>query len=156
MMLDKFEPSKPEIIEAMMNFGKIRPNIKHIDLGSGDGQIVNAAKLLGADTIGIEIDSDLAQQSRDAYGITIINEDCFNTDVSRADVITCWFSLLPGTIDLMEKLKSEMKRGAILIKEAYTPSSWNPISVITNYPSEIFQGKNVYRIAGEIICIYKK
>lgn len=156
MMLDKFEPSRPEVIEAMLSLGKIRPNLKHIDLGSGDGLIVHTALQLGATSYGIEIDPVLAQQSRDTYGITVLTEDCFNSDVSKADVITCWFTLLPGTIDLMEKLKSEMKRGAILIKGGYTPSSWEPISVTANYPTEIFQGKNVFRVAGEIICVYKK
>jgi 16S rRNA A1518/A1519 N6-dimethyltransferase RsmA/KsgA/DIM1 with predicted DNA glycosylase/AP lyase activity len=156
MMLDKFEQTKPEVVEAMLSLGKIRPNLKHIDLGSGDGQIVKTAIQLGANSYGIEIDPVLAQQSRDTYGITVLNEDCFNSDVSKADVITCWFSLLPGTIDLMEKIHTEMKKGAILIKEAYTPSSWEPISVTANYPTEIFQGKNVFRVAGEIICIYKK
>lgn len=155
-MLDKFEATKPEVVDAMLSLGKIRSNIKHIDLGSGDGQIVNTAIQLGATSYGIEIDPILAQQSIDNYGITVLNEDCFNSDVSKADVITCWFSLLPGTIDLMEKLKSEMKRGAILIKQAYTPSSWEPISVASNYPTEVFQGKNVFRVVGEIICVYKK
>jgi 16S rRNA A1518/A1519 N6-dimethyltransferase RsmA/KsgA/DIM1 with predicted DNA glycosylase/AP lyase activity len=155
-MLDKFEPSKAEVVEAILSLGRVRPNIKHIDLGSGDGQIVYAAQQLGADSYGIEIDPVLAEQSRNTYGITVLNEDCFTSDVSKADVITCWFTLLPQTTQLLEKLKSEMKRGAILIKGGYTPSSWEPISVTTNYPTEIFQGKNVFRVAGEIICVYKK
>lgn len=156
MMLDKFEPTKPEIIQAMMSIGKIRPNIKHIDLGSGDGQIINTAKLLGATSWGIEIDPVLAQQSRETYNITVLNEDCFDSDVSKADVITCWFTLLPGTDLLLEKLKNEMKRGSILIKQSYTPSSWKPISVTENLPVEVFQGENIFRVAGEIICVYKK
>lgn len=156
MKLDNFEPIKTEVLEAILSIGGIRPGVKHIDLGSGDGRIVNAAKLLGANSYGIEIDANLAQQSRDTYGITVLNEDCFDSDVSRADVITCWFTLLPETINLMEKLKREMKKGAVLIKVGYTPGVWETISVQKNYPTEIFQGKNIFRIAGEIICVYKK
>lgn len=155
-MLDKFEPTKQKVLNAMVALAKIKPNIKHIDLGSGDGQIVNAFKSLGANSWGIEIDPILAEQSRIQYGITVLNEDCFNSDVSQADVITCWFSLLPGTDLLLEKLKSEMKRGSILIKQTYTPSSWEPIDIQGNFTKELFQGKNIFRIDGEIISIYKK
>jgi len=156
MKLDKFEPSRQEVIDAMLSIAKIRPNLKHIDLGSGDGQIVYTATQLGLNSYGIEIDSDLAQLSRNTYGITVLNEDCFNSDVSKADIITCWFTLLPGTIDLMNKLYKEMKKGSILIKGGYTPSNWETTLVGANYPTEVFQGKNVYRVAGEIICVYKK
>lgn len=155
-MLDKFEPTSQAVIDAMFSLGGMRRNIKHIDLGSGDGQIVAAAKALGANSWGVEIDPILAEQSRIQHGITVITEDCFNADVSTADVITCWFSLLPGTDLLLEKLKSEMKKGAILIKEAYTPSSWNPIDLPSSFTKEVFQGKDVFRVDGQILCVYKK
>jgi hypothetical protein len=157
MMLDKFESVQPEVLSAMLSLGKIRKNIKHIDLGSGDGQVVNAAKLLGANSWGIEIDPILAGQSRQQYGITVINEDCFNSDVSRADVITCWFTLLPQTTDLIEKLKREMKTGSMLIKGGYTTSSWGTVWISnTPFRQEVYQGQKVYRVDGEIVCTYIK
>lgn len=159
MMLDKFDPTYPEVLDAMLRLGRTRAGLKHIDLGSGDGQIVKAAQDMGFNSYGIEIDPVLAQQSRDQYGITVLNEDCFNSDVSQADVITCWFSLLPGTDQLMEKLKAEMKKGAVLIKQAYTPSSWEPVNVPTGtlqLLTETFQGKSVFRLSRQIICVYKK
>ena len=159
MMLDRFDPTYPEVLDAMLRLGRGRPNLKHIDLGSGDGQFVAKATEMGFSSYGIEIDPVLAQQSRDAYGITVLNEDCFDSNVSQADVITCWFSLLPGTDLLMEKLKAEMKPGSVLIKQAYTPSSWEPIHVpvgALQLPTEAFQGKSVFRLSRQIICVYRK
>lgn len=156
MMLDKFEPLSPIVRDAMLDLARIRPGDKHIDLGSGNGQFVVEATKRGAESIGYEIDPVLAEQSRQ-LGITVITDDVFNADVSQADVVTCWFSKLPETIALMDKLHREMKVGARLVKCAYTPHEWQPVYQSGTKPTrETFQGKNVFRVNGEIVCLYIK
>lgn len=158
MILDKFESSTQEVMQAMFNLAEIQPGEKHIDLGSGDGRFVVEALKRGAESIGYEIDEELAKSSSEMHGITIINKDCFEADVSEADVITCAFSKLPETRALMDKLRQEMKPGARFVKRSFTDHVWKPVpnNSLNTYQKETFQQEKVLRVDGQIICLYIK
>lgn len=163
MKLDKFEPSQSEVVKAMFDLSEIKAGEKHIELGSGNGQFVVEAIKRGAESIGYEIVKKLADESIKKHGINVINKDCFEVDVSQADVITCWFTLLPETRLLMDKLHNEMKTGARLVKEGFTSHGftnhdWKPVenTSLTTYTKEIFQGQKILRVKGEIVCLYIK
>ena len=58
---------------------------------------------------------------------------------------------------VLEKLKKEMKMGAILVKIGYTPSSWEITNVKNaTCTAELFQNKNLFRVGRQLICVYKK
>jgi hypothetical protein len=82
--------------------------------------------------------------------------NCFNADVSQADVITCWFSILPGTKYLMDKLYKEMKPGAKFIKCSFTDHIWKPDYITSKLQKETFQNNNVWRVEGQLVCLYIK
>src|SRR3990172_629075 len=128
-MLDKFEPSTPEIVEAMFDLSEIKSGEKHIELGSGDGRYVVEGIKRGAESVGYEIDIGLAMDSK-KLGINIINKDCFEADITQADVITCWFTKLPETKLLMDKIHKEMKKNARLVKGGRNDYNWQPKKVI--------------------------
>ncbi len=140
MRLDKFEPSSVEIMETMFNLSNLQKGEKHLDLGSGNGQFITEAIKRGADSIGYEIDKKLVEISEQKE--KVVNKDCFEADILSADVITCWFSLLPETQLLMNKLHKEMKQGARLVKQAYTEHEWKPLEI--------------KRVDGNLICLYIK
>ncbi len=141
MNLDKFERSTSEIVKAMFDLAEIKPGEKHIELGSGDGRFIQEAIKRGAISIGYETDIKLTLESR-KKGLKVINKDCFKANVSKADVITFWFTLLPETQLLMDKLLKEMKKGARLVKRGRNDYSWQP--------------KKTIKVGRQYICLYIK
>lgn len=125
MMLDKYEPIDVTTMNTMLGLADFHEGVSHIELGSGNGQFVEAVLSRGAISHGYEIDPALVKTSRAKEHITL--GDCFDADVSSADVVTCWFTLLPGTDLLLDKLYSEMKLGSRLVKAGNTPHAWEPV-----------------------------
>lgn len=131
-MLDNFEPIDPEVMIAMLDLAEITSGMKHIELGSGNGQFVAEAGKRGANSLGYEINKELAQMSIETHGIKVINKNVFNVDVSEADLITFWFTKLPETELLLDKLHREMKSGAKLVASpGQARLQWQPIKTMT-------------------------
>src|SRR6185437_16259933 len=63
--LAPYYPTPQTIVEKMLQLGGLKAGEKVFDLGSGDGRIViTAAQKFHADAYGVELDKDLAKQSR--------------------------------------------------------------------------------------------
>lgn len=142
MRLDSFEPIDYESLVYMFNMADTLIGQKHIDLGSGDGRMVVEARNRGLDSIGYEIDENLAKRSMMEYGIRVVIGDCFDADVYEFDLITCWFTRLPDTRRLLDKLYHEMKPGAILVKAGNTDHIWEPAKIT--------------KVNRNWLCLYKK
>jgi SAM-dependent methyltransferase len=89
-----------EIVERMMRMGEVGPGDYVVDLGSGDGRLVIAAAKRGASGLGVDLDPNLvrlATQNAAKAGVgdraKFEVKDIFETDLSRASVITMY--LLP-------------------------------------------------------------
>ena len=136
----------------------LKPDLKFLDLGSGDGRVVFLASLYGVDAYGIEYDKSLYEISIQAKKrlrglikperISFIQGDFLKCDFKKYDI----FYLYAGTNalpQLMKKLYEEMKPGSILI--SYDPakeeSENNRLSFLAEY------GKNR---DGDSIVIYQK
>jgi predicted RNA methylase len=157
MRLDNFEALNKESMFAMFDMANLQPGEKHVDLGCGEGQFMMEAIKRGATSIGYEIDPALARVAV-KNKLNVITGDCFDADVSQADVVTCWFTKLPETQLLMDKLYAEMKPGARFVKCGFTPHQWKPVDrpELTTYTKEDFQLEKVLRVGGEIVCLYIK
>ncbi len=122
----RLAPTKRELIPAILRACNLRPGQTHMDLGSGDGRVVVAAAQLGATSIGIEIDAELASKSSahikklGAHGAAIVHGDMFDADVSRADAVTFWFGVEVSN-RLMQKLRREMKPGSRAVEAIEPP-----------------------------------
>jgi len=122
-------PTPEELIAAMLDVAKVTPNDLVMDLGSGDGRIVIAAARRGARAIGVEYNPDMVELSRNnarkegvAEKATFVNGDIFETDFSKATVITMY--LLP---DLNMKLRPkilDMKPGTRVVSHAFSMEDW--------------------------------
>ncbi len=122
---------------AMLTLAGVGPDDHVIDLGSGDGRIViTAAKRFGATGLGVEIVPDLVQRSRasaQAAGVadrvTFLEQDLFQTDLSRATVVTMY--LLPEVnLQLRPRLLA-LKPGTRIVSHDWDMGDWPPDRSLT-------------------------
>jgi hypothetical protein len=91
--------SPPEVVELMMDISDIGTGDYVIDLGTGDGRILIAAVKRGALGHGVDLDPQRITEAREhaeREGVsdrtTFIQEDLFESDLSRASVITMYLN----------------------------------------------------------------
>jgi len=122
-------PTAQALVDRMLDMVKLTPGDIHYDLGSGDGRTVITAAKRGATAFGVEYNPDMVALSRRnaaKEGITgkatFIHGDIFETDFSKATVITLF--LLP---DLNVKLRPKilaMKPGTRVASNSFTMGDW--------------------------------
>ena len=93
-------PTPQGVVDKMLDMAKVTKTDFVMDLGSGDGRTVITAAKRGARAMGIEYNPDMVELSKknaEAAGMTaratFVKADLFETDFSKADVITMF--LLP-------------------------------------------------------------
>jgi protein-L-isoaspartate O-methyltransferase len=125
-------PSPDGVVAEMLEMADVGPEDHVIDLGSGDGRIVlTAAKVFGASGMGVEIRRDLvalsnaaAREQGLADRVHFIEQDLFDTDISKASVVTMY--LLPEMVNrLKDKLLGELQPGARVLSHDYPIEGWD-------------------------------
>src|SRR5262245_87236 len=125
-----YVPTPQIVVETMLKMAKVGPQDYIIDLGSGDGRIViTAAKKFGARGFGVDLDEVLlkvANESAKREGVAdraqFIEQNLFETDLSKATVITSY--LLP---EMNEKLRPKLLRlkpGTRVVAHDYHMGDW--------------------------------
>jgi len=124
-------PTSRAMVQKMLDMAKVTPQDLVLDLGSGDGRTVIAAAKRGARGIGVEYNPVMIDVSRRnaategvADRVTFVNADLFETDLSRATVITMF--LLP---DINMKLRPkllDLKPGTRIVSNTFTMQDWQP------------------------------
>src|SRR5690348_6756910 len=94
-------PTDQRLVDTMLDMAKVTPQDYLMDLGSGDGRTVITAAKRGLRAQGIEYNPDMVELSKKnatAAGVadkaTFVKADLFETDFSKAQVITMF--LLPS------------------------------------------------------------
>ena len=127
-----YVPTPQIVVEAMLRMAKVGPRDFVIDLGSGDGRmVITAAKQFGArgfgvdlDTVLIKISSENAQREGVSDRATFIEQNLFETDLTRATVITSY--LLP---EMNQKLRPKilaLRPGTRVVAHDYHMGEWYP------------------------------
>jgi cyclopropane fatty-acyl-phospholipid synthase-like methyltransferase len=107
------------------------------DLGSGDGRILMlAAQKYRARAVGIEIDHDLVERSRQIARegevgdrVRVIEGDLFDADISAATVVTLYLS--PSVNNRLEtKLRRELRPGTRIVSHQFGIGAWSPDRVV--------------------------
>lgn len=140
-----YVPSPQDVVERMLDLADVKPGEYLIDLGSGDGRIVVTAAKRGARGYGVDIDPRRIQESRAnaaAAGVsdraTFAQQDLFDTDIGKADVVTTY--LLPlVNLDLRPRLLEQMRPGARLVTHAFHMGDWWPDAI------DFIRGRVLYR-----------
>jgi precorrin-6B methylase 2 len=122
-------PTSYALVDKMLDMAKARPGDYVIDLGSGDGRTVITAAKRGITALGIEYNPDMVELSkRNAAkaGVsdkaTFVKADLFETDLSKATVITMF--LLPEiNLKLRPKIL-DLKPGTRIVSNSFTMEEW--------------------------------
>ena len=127
-----YVPTPQIAVDTMLQMVKLSASDFVIDLGSGDGRIIiTAAKKFGARGFGVDLDTVLLKRARDSAkreGVAdraqFVEQNLFETDLSRATVITTY--LLP---EMNEKLRPKilaLKPGTRVVAHDYDMGEWQP------------------------------
>jgi SAM-dependent methyltransferase len=122
-------PTADILVQKMLDMAHVTAADTLMDLGSGDGRTVIAAAKRGATAIGVEYNPDMVELSRKRAveaGVTekatFMQADLFETDLSKASVITLF--LLPQiNLTLRPKLL-DLKPGTRVVSNTFTMEDW--------------------------------
>jgi SAM-dependent methyltransferase len=128
----RYEPTPPEVVDAMLELGRVGDRDTVYDLGSGDGRIVIAAARKGARAVGIEHDPGLVERARrdaQAAGVgeqaRFLQQDLFDADIRAATVVMLY--LLPEVnLALRPKLLRDLAPGARVVSHSHDMGDWLP------------------------------
>jgi SAM-dependent methyltransferase len=122
-------PTPDELVQRMLRMAKVTPQDLVYDLGAGDGKIAIAAGKLGATSVGIEYNADMAKLASclvtaEAVGnkTKIIQGDIFKEDFSKATVVTMY--LLPELNLCVRHRILAMKPGTRVASHQFTMGDW--------------------------------
>ncbi|BAY24319.1 hypothetical protein NIES2100_41140 [Calothrix sp. NIES-2100] len=140
-----YVPTPQSVVDAMLKVAKVGKNDVLYDLGSGDGRIVvTAAQKFGTQGVGVDINPERieeANQNAQKAGVSdrvkFVQQDLFNTDLSKATVVTLY--LLPDVnLKLRPKLFKELKPGTRIVSHAFDMGDWKPQQTLN------VDGKTIY------------
>jgi len=124
-------PTPQALVDKMLDMAKVTPDDFLMDLGSGDGRTVITAAKRGLRAMGIEYNPDMVELSKKnakaaavADKATFEKADLFETDFSKADVITMF--LLP-TINMKLRPKIlDLAPGTRIVSNSFNMEDWQP------------------------------
>jgi precorrin-6B methylase 2 len=124
-------PTPQTVVDKMLDMAKVTKTDFVMDLGSGDGRTVITAAKRGATAIGIEYNPDMVELSKRnaaAAGVsdraTFVKADLFETDLSKASVITMF--LLPSINMKLRPKILDLKPGTRIVSNTFTMEDWQP------------------------------
>ena len=120
-------PTPQVLVDRMLDMARVKPGEFVMDLGSGDGRTVITAAKRGARAVGVEYNPDmvaLSKRAAEKEGVkaTFMKADLFETDFSKADVITMF--LLPSiNLKLRPKILG-LKPGTRIVSNSFDMGEW--------------------------------
>jgi len=134
-----------ELADAMLRLASVTARDVVYDLGSGDGRLViAAARVYGARGVGVEIDHNLVEISRQIAHdgevdnkVTFIEGDMFTTDISAATVVALYLSTSVNR-RLEPKLRRELRSGARIVSHQFPIGDWTPSQTIRVEDEDLF------------------
>jgi precorrin-6B methylase 2 len=122
-------PTPQAVVDKMLDMAAVTKDDFVMDLGSGDGRTVITAAKRGARAMGIEYNPDmvdLSKKNAEAAGVTaratFVKADLFETDFSKADVITMF--LLPSINMKLRPKLLDLKPGTRIASNTFTMEDW--------------------------------
>jgi hypothetical protein len=122
-------PTPQATVNKMLDLAKLTPQDFLMDLGSGDGITVITAAKRGARAMGVEYNPDMvalaqrrAAEAKVSDRATFVKADLFETDFSKAQVITMF--LLPDINLRLRPKILELKPGTRIVSNTFTMAEW--------------------------------
>ena len=125
-----YVPTPDVVVERMLEMANVGPGDYVIDLGCGDGRIVIAAAKRGAFGHGVDIDPQRIKEAHEnakkagvADKVIFVEENIYDTDFSRANVITMY--LFPSiNIKLRPSLLENLEPGSRIVSHDFNMDEW--------------------------------
>ena len=124
-------PTPQSLVDKLLDLARVTKEDFVMDLGSGDGRLVITAAKRGARAMGVEYNPDLVDLSRRAAqkeGVgeraVFVKADLFETDFSRATVITMF--LLPELNLRLRPTILALRPGTRVVSNTFTMGDWLP------------------------------
>lgn len=145
-----FVPTPQDVVEKMLELVDVKRTDTVVDLGCGDGRIVvTAAQKFGCKSIGYDLDKECLRLARENVKqndlkerMQIIEEDIFNVDLSKVDVVT--LNLFPSTNVKLIPQFEKMKPGSRIVSHAADMKGVVPNKVITVKSKDDDQERKLY------------
>ena len=126
-----YVPTPYEIVDAMLEMAGVTETDTLFDLGCGDGRIViTAARRLGTRGFGVDIDPERIEECHSNASaadvenlVTFLNQDLFETDFSKASVLTLYL-LNSVNLRLRPKILEELKPGTRVVSHDFSMGEW--------------------------------
>jgi len=148
-----FAGSPPDAVARMVQLAELGNGDHVVDLGSGDGRIVFAAleAHAGVRGWGVDLDPKLvhganaeAQKRGLAERVHFLQQNAFDADLSKADVIFMW--LWPELMYMLRaKILREARPGTRVITNIWDLGSWKP-----DYIDETPLPVNLWRVPAKV------
>jgi SAM-dependent methyltransferase len=128
-----YVPTRPEVVDRMLEMASVGKSDVLYDLGCGDGRIViTAAERYGTRGVGVDINPERIRESREnaaKAGVTNLVEfreqDLFQTDFHRATVVTLYL-LTSVNLRLRPILFAQLQPGTRVVSHDFSMDSWTP------------------------------
>lgn len=125
-------PTNDGLVTRMLEMAQVGKNDLVYDLGAGDGKIaIAAAKQFGARAVGVEYNPEMARLAQcmvraEGVGerVNVIQGDIFETDFSKATVVTLY--LLPELNLKLRPTLLKMKPGTRVVSHSFLMDDWRP------------------------------
>jgi SAM-dependent methyltransferase len=136
--LAPYVPTPQEVVDRMLQLGRVGKGDVVYDLGCGDGRIpITAAKNYGARGVGVDIDPQRiaeananAKQAGVSHLVNFRLQDAMTTDVSEATVVTLYL-LSASNLKLRPILTRQLKPGARIVSHSFSMGDWQADKVDT-------------------------
>lgn len=122
-------PTPQVLVEKMLDLAAVTPSDYLMDLGSGDGRTVITAAKRGLTAQGIEYNPSMADLARANAArekvqdrASFVTADLFETDLSKADVITMF--LLPSINEKLRPKILDLKPGTRIVANSFRMGDW--------------------------------
>jgi precorrin-6B methylase 2 len=122
-------PTPQALVDKMLEMARVTPQDFVMDLGSGDGRTVITAAKRGVRAMGVEYNPEMVELSKKnaaAAGVadkaTFVQADLFETDLSKASVITMF--LLPQINMKLRPAILDLKPGTRIVSNTFTMEDW--------------------------------
>jgi SAM-dependent methyltransferase len=129
-------PTPQVVVDKMLDIAGVTERDYVMDLGSGDGRTVITAAKRGATALGIEYNPkmvELSKRAAEKEGVasraTFVKADLFQTDLSRASVITMF--LLPEINLKLRPTILKLQPGTRIVSNTFTMGEWQPDETVT-------------------------
>jgi SAM-dependent methyltransferase len=129
-------PSPPDMVNKLMELGRVTPNDFVMDLGSGDGRNVIAAARLGARALGVEYNPNMVELSRrlaQEAGVgdkaQFVEADMYTYDISKATVMALF--LLPVNMNKLAPKFFNLAPGSRIVANTFGIDGWEPDMRVT-------------------------